>query len=169
MSVRDIAAEAGVTHPLIYHYWGSKRGLLAAVVERTQATIRATQSGSGDARESLLALVRDYLAERRLYMLTLARALPRRHARGRVARRVSRDRARAASSRLDEAEAETPHSAEVRRQLAAAAAMLFGWLLIEDHMLAVVGLSASDLDAAREELVAAFDRVVRPAFETPGE
>ncbi|HEY5168000.1 MAG TPA: helix-turn-helix domain-containing protein, partial [Thermoleophilia bacterium] len=41
VSVRDIADEAGVTHPLIYYHWGSKRELLAAVVADTQAQMRA--------------------------------------------------------------------------------------------------------------------------------
>ena len=31
VTVRDIADAAGVTHPLIYYYWGSKGSLLAAV------------------------------------------------------------------------------------------------------------------------------------------
>ena len=48
VSVRDIADAAGVTHPLIYYYWGSKDGLLAAVTERSQARVRAV--ARGDAR-----------------------------------------------------------------------------------------------------------------------
>lgn len=169
VAVRDIAAEAGVTHPLIYHYWGSKRGLMGAVLERTQASIRATPSGSGDERAELLALVRDYVAGRRLFVETMVRAfldgMPAEEWPGGF---PGIERALTLLG-VDEADDETPRSTDARRQLAAATAMLFGWILLEDHLLAVVGLSASDLDAAREELVAAFDRVVQPAFETPGE
>jgi AcrR family transcriptional regulator len=39
ISVRDIAAEAGVNHGLIHHYFGSKDGLIRAVAEEISAEI----------------------------------------------------------------------------------------------------------------------------------
>ncbi len=39
VSVRDIAAEAGVNHGQIHHYFGSKEGLVAATLERLDGAI----------------------------------------------------------------------------------------------------------------------------------
>jgi AcrR family transcriptional regulator len=41
LPVEDIAAEAGVAKGLLYHYFGSKRGLYVAVVEAAAAELRA--------------------------------------------------------------------------------------------------------------------------------
>ena len=65
VSVRDIAAEADVTHPLIYYYWSSKDGLLAAVIERSQARMRAAAELDADAPRRVTAIVREYLAHSR--------------------------------------------------------------------------------------------------------
>jgi TetR/AcrR family transcriptional regulator, repressor for neighboring sulfatase len=39
VSVRDIAAEAGVNHGQVHHYFGSKEGLIASTLERLDAGI----------------------------------------------------------------------------------------------------------------------------------
>lgn len=39
ISVRDIAAEAGVNHGLIHHYFGSKDGLIRTVAEEVSAEV----------------------------------------------------------------------------------------------------------------------------------
>ena len=73
VAVREIADEAGVTHPLIYYYWSSKDELLAAVIERTQSRIRRA-ARSDDALDLLTAIARDYLQSNRRYLLTITRA-----------------------------------------------------------------------------------------------
>jgi AcrR family transcriptional regulator len=46
ISVRDIAAEAGVNHGLVHHYFGSKEALIREAVARTNA--RVTRERPGD-------------------------------------------------------------------------------------------------------------------------
>lgn len=48
-TVDDIATRAGVTKPVIYDHFGSKEGLLAAVVTRMKAEITATLEQAWDA------------------------------------------------------------------------------------------------------------------------
>ena len=74
VTVREVAESAGVTHPLIYYYWESKRGLLAAVLERNQQRVRSLVKGQTDPRETVLAIIRNYLDEGRLYLLIMARS-----------------------------------------------------------------------------------------------
>ena len=164
-TVRDIADEAGVTHPLIYYHWGSKRGLLAAVLARTQARMRAVAGTTTGARESIEALVRENLAGSRLYITTLARALldgmpaddwPGGFPGVRSALQVLG---------VDETVPGTARDFETRRLLAAALAMLFGWVLVEDDLLTMVGLPASERAEAREAFVSSFERVLRPALD----
>jgi TetR/AcrR family transcriptional regulator len=62
-SVREIVEMAGVTKPALYYHFGSKEGLLMAVLEETRLafTNLASQAVSrpGTARERLLALCKD--------------------------------------------------------------------------------------------------------------
>jgi AcrR family transcriptional regulator len=44
VSVRDIASEAGVNHGLVHRYFGSKEGLLGAVLDRLAADVAAQLS-----------------------------------------------------------------------------------------------------------------------------
>jgi AcrR family transcriptional regulator len=70
-SMDDIAERAGVTKPVLYDHFGSKDGLLAAVISRaggelaavTEAAVRAAAgdgSGPGDPRGSLAAGLHAY-------------------------------------------------------------------------------------------------------------
>lgn len=59
-SVRDIAAEAGLTAPLLYHYFPSKQALLQALFERSGALVMsafAQAAAVPDPRERLAALL----------------------------------------------------------------------------------------------------------------
>ena len=59
-SVREIVEEAGVTKPVLYHYFGSKEGIYRAIVEHTlehfEASLRAFRQRAGSARERILHL-----------------------------------------------------------------------------------------------------------------
>jgi len=65
-SVREIAEAAGVTKPVVYYHFGSKEGLLVAVLDQavrdfTQA-IEAAVERTGSARERLVRLCEDIYA-----------------------------------------------------------------------------------------------------------
>ena len=153
VAVRDIAAEAGVTHPLIYYYWGSKDDLLAAVLERTQSRVRQV-TPRDDAAELTSTLAREYLKDSRRYLRIITRAFL--------------DGARpadwpggfpgieAALAAMDAAERLEPGDERdtIRRErLAIITAMMNGWLLIEEQLLEMVGLGPDDREHARETLV----------------
>jgi AcrR family transcriptional regulator len=62
-SVREIAEMAGVTKPALYYHFGSKEGLLLAILEwavkQFSSTVAAAVERTGSARERLLALSLD--------------------------------------------------------------------------------------------------------------
>ena len=174
VSVRDIANEAGVTHPLIYYHWASKRDLLAAVVAGTQAQMRAAFAvepsalGSdpvAQARKLLGPLVGDSLAGNRPYFLMVTRAfldgMP-------VSDWPGGNPAADALARLllDAAPAGDPDREEkARTSVAVITALVTGWILLEDQLLEVVHLPPSRRTAARELLLDTVDTIVRGAFD----
>ncbi|HSL95599.1 MAG TPA: helix-turn-helix domain-containing protein [Thermoleophilia bacterium] len=165
VTVRDIAAAAHVTHPLIYHYFGSKRGLLAAVLERSQSRMRAVAATGGAAPETIAALVRNFVMHDRTYALTVTRGFadgmrPSDWPGGFPSTEALLDLLSGARTEDDHGLSAT----EVRALVAVVVAMATGWTLFEDQLLEIVGLSGDDLEQARECLVAAIGRVVGPAL-----
>jgi AcrR family transcriptional regulator len=168
VTVRDIAEAAHVTHPLIYHYFGSKRGLLAAVLERTQSRMRAT-SLEGRPEDVVAALARNNLTGDRSYYLTLVRAFVDGMRPGdwpggyptieKLLELLALDRRRVG---------QRPSEAEMREMVAVGVAAVVGWILLEEAILEIMGLPPERLDAARERVVRVFADIVRPALP-PGD
>jgi AcrR family transcriptional regulator len=159
VSVRDVAADVGVTHPLIYYYWSSKDALLAEVVGRSQARVRAM--AHGEAAETVTAIVRETLTENRLYLLTLTRALidgmpPSEWPGGFPG-------VEAAIELLERDAPDDAYRDTVRERVAITTALLEGWALIEDQLLEIVGLSRGDRGHARETMLAAVRHVLDPS------
>ena len=65
-SVREIAEAAGVTKPVVYYHFGSKEGLLVAILDEAvrdfTGTIEAAVARTGSARERLVRLCEDVYA-----------------------------------------------------------------------------------------------------------
>ncbi|HSP90663.1 MAG TPA: TetR/AcrR family transcriptional regulator [Vicinamibacterales bacterium] len=165
VSVRDIAETAGVTHPLIYHYFGSKRDLFAAVLEKNQSRMRAAGDRDVPVREMILALVRANFGESRTYLLSLTRAFadgmrPADWPGGFPGVEAILERLIIDSG----GEVARVSDHEVRRLVAVIVAMSVGWTLLEDQILEIVGLSEGDRDHARECLVEAIGRVIGPVL-----
>lgn len=165
VSVRDVAEAAGVTHPLIYYHWGSKRDLLAAVLEKNRQRVTALMADRPDPREAILALIQSYLGEGRPYLLTMARSFlggmpvpewPGGYPGIEAAIGVLRTAGPAGDRVWDE---------EVRRTVALVTAMLCGWVLMGEQILEAVGIEPARRDASVEWLLAAIDDVVRQAME----
>ena len=74
VSVRDVAEAADITHPLIYYYWKSKDGLLAATLERSQRRITELPDDA-DRQRMAAAIARAALQHNRPYLLMLIHAL----------------------------------------------------------------------------------------------
>jgi len=162
-TVRDIADAAHVTHPLVYHYFGSKHGLLAAVTEKVQSRLRATAERGGEPRDVILELMRENLIGSRSYVLTLTRALvdgmpPAEWPGGFPTVRAILDLLLAERPEGGE----RPRETEARELLGVAMAMAVGWTLLEEPMLEGVGLSAEHRDEARERVLQEFIRILEP-------
>ncbi|NJN19119.1 MAG: TetR/AcrR family transcriptional regulator [Oscillochloris sp.] len=79
VGVQEICAAAGVTKPTLYHYFGSKSGLLTALVQERAAPLRAALTAAtaynGDLSHSLEQVARAYFSfatnEPTLYRLLL--------------------------------------------------------------------------------------------------
>jgi AcrR family transcriptional regulator len=164
VSVRDVAAAARVTHPLIYYHWGSKRELLAAVLERNRERVRALVAGQTDPRETIRAIIVSYLTEGRLYLLILARSFlggmpvtdwPGGYPGVEAAIRVLRAAGPADDPRWEE---------EVRAVVSLLTAMLCGWVLMGEEIMDAAGVRSPQRERAPERLLAAIDTLLREAL-----
>jgi len=164
VSVRDVAAAAEVTHPLIYYHWDSKRGLLAAVLERNQERVRGLVAGQTDPRETILAIITNYLTEGRLYLLIMARSFlggmpvtdwPGGYPGLEVAIRVLRAAGPVDDPRWDD---------EVRGVVSLVTAMLCGWVLMGEEIMDAADVRLPQRERAPERLLAAIDALLREAL-----
>lgn len=166
VTVRDIAAAAGVTHPLLYYHWGSKRDLLAAVLERNQTRVRDLAADLTDPREAILAIIRDYLDQGRLYLLILARSFlggmpvhdwPGGYPGMEVALRVLLAAGPADDPAWDE---------QARGVVSLVTAMLCGWVLMGEQIMDVAAVPQARRSAERQRLVQAIDDLLRTTLAT---
>lgn len=164
VSVRDIAAAARVTHPLIYYHWGSKRGLLAAVLERNRERVSSLVAGQTGPRETILAIIASYLNEGRLYLLILARSFlggmpvadwPGGYPGLEAAIRVLRASGPADDPRWEE---------EVRGVVSLLTAMLCGWVLMGEEILDAADVRSPQRERAPERLLSAIDALLGEAL-----
>jgi len=160
VSVRDVAEAADITHPLIYYYWKSKDGLLAATLERSQRRITELPDDA-DRQRMAAAIARAALQHNRPYLLMLIRALldgmPPSDWPGGFP-------AVAAIVRMATDGLPADETAGTRARVASAVAMLAGWVMIEDALLEMVGLTDADREQGRETLLACIADVLAPAL-----
>ena len=155
VSVRDIAAQAGVNHGLVHRHFGSKQALVAGVLERGAREIAALVAGS-EWKAGALGAVFSAAAARDAYWRLLARALldgARPHElqhdfpTGRLLVETFRERRRSGTL-----------AAEFDPKLVAAGTMALGlgWLLFEPFVFAATGLDEGERDAVRLDLIRAL-------------
>jgi len=165
VTVREVAEAAGVTHPLIYYYWGSKMGLLAAALERNQQRVRSLVSQQTDPRETVLAIIRNYLGEGRLYLLIMARSFLGGMAVGDWPGGYPGMEA-AIEALLKAAPDDPAWDREVRESVSLITAMLCGWVLMGEQITDVSGAAQDRGAASSERLLAAIDDQLRKALAT---
>ena len=73
VSVRDIAAEAGVSHALVHRYLGSKEAILTAVMKRHTGPVLDVARVAGGVREAVPDMFRELRVHRADYLKLLAR------------------------------------------------------------------------------------------------
>jgi AcrR family transcriptional regulator len=75
VSVRDIAAEAGVSHALVHRYLGSKEDVLVAVMKRNTGPVLRVAGTAGSVSEMVPRMFRGLLASQPDYLRLLARVV----------------------------------------------------------------------------------------------
>lgn len=151
VSVRNIADRAGVNHGLVHHYFGSKAGLVQAVLERMAAESEAAlaELGPGAVFSAADERVRRHVRVVARVVLDNA-APPGFQSQFPVFRRVA-----------DIVSMTTGADEETSRMRAAQAlAMSMGWLLLEPFLAAAGGFTPEDGDRLRADVQQTFIRVI---------
>ncbi len=158
VTVRDIAAAAGVSHALVHRYLGPKERIYAAVLGRHEVVVRDAAGQEDDllAASSLMAHAA-ILHESRYLRLIVHSALHGLPYDDVSARFVATERlielAEAAAAKDPAAD---PGAPSPRLVIASLVAMLLGWLATRDWLLPAAGIG----DLSDEELAAAIERIV---------
>jgi TetR/AcrR family transcriptional regulator, repressor for neighboring sulfatase len=159
VTVRDIAAEAGVSHALVHRYLGSKQDVYRAMLARNEGLLVAA---AGDHDELLTAtslMLREGLASQRRYVRLIAHSalhgLSYERTVGRFSateRLVELAQAAAAAEGADR----DPDAADPRFVVATVVALFIGWISAEDWVLRASGLA----DLSDEEIVGSLERII---------
>ena len=160
VSVRDIAARAGVSHALVHRYLGSKDDILARVILSNEQRFVAAASGATSVQEAALLMLRDDQRVGRAYMGLVVRVildgLPAEAARGsfpatrRLVELAQVQAARAASP------APFPGVAPAFA-VAAVVALALGWVAAGDWLVRMVGLDEWARASGEEQLHRVID------------
>jgi AcrR family transcriptional regulator len=159
VTVRDIAAEAGVSHALVHRYLGSKQDVYRAMLARRETVIRDAAPEQQDLLEASSLMLREAVLNQRTYVRLIAHS---------ALHGLSYDRTVgqfAATARLtelaqltaaDEGEARDPDAPDPRFVIASVVAMLIGWSAAREWI-----LRAADLEPmSDDEFADRFERVV---------
>lgn len=158
VSVRDIAAAAGVNHALIHLYFGSKQQVLRAVLERATVEIRTTLRDIADSQAGI-ARVFGAAIEHELYCRALARATLD----GESPRALQRDFPNVRRLiELFEGERQQPRKRlrkhaplpppDARTVVGALSALVLGWVVFEPFLLTATGLDQHDREEVRNQV-----------------
>lgn len=159
VSVRDIAAEAGVSHALVHRYLGSKSQINRAVFSRHEDLIREAAEGTSDLQDAAAIMLREGLEHHRRYLRLVLQGSLQGHSFEETMRVMP------AGSRLaDMAErvagvsmAGTPRAVTPRFTIAAVVALSLGWVGCEDWVPRALGLE----DVDEQTVVGHLEEVLR--------
>lgn len=151
VSVRDIAAEVGVSHALVHRYLGSKEEILTAVMKRNTGPVLGVARAAGSAGEAVPAMFRELRVSRPDYLKLLARM-----GMDRVPFAAVRPEFPAYALLIELLKAD---AAERGRELpdprvlaASLTALVIGWSVTEDWLLTASGLDDVDARAIEASL-----------------
>jgi TetR/AcrR family transcriptional regulator, repressor for neighboring sulfatase len=162
VTVRDIAAKAGVSHALVHRYFGSKQDVYRAVIVRYQDRILRAAADATDLPAALSAMVSELLGPQRDYGVVISHAAIH----GAVwdagfqgfAVRHLLELGRAES----EQGSESPHILDLdyRFVLAAVVTMALGWISLESWAVEAAGLQDIDEELIKSGIVAMAMRML---------
>ena len=159
VTVRDIAAEAGVSHALVHRYLGSKQDVYRAMLARHENVIRDAAPGEDDLLEATRLMLREAVLNQGTYVRLVAHSalhgLSYERTVGQFAA-TARLTELALQTAAGEGEARDPDAPDPRFVIASAVAMLIGWSAAREWI-----LRASDLEPmSDDELADRFERIV---------
>ena len=159
VTVRDIAADAGVSHALVHRYLGSKQDVYRAMLARNEGAFVSAASDQDELLTVTSLMLREGLAHQRRYVRLIAHSALHGLSYERTVGRFS------ATERLVElAEASAPsggasqdHEAvDPRFVVASVVALFIGWISAEEWVLRASGLS----DMSDKEIVDSLEQVI---------
>ena len=159
VSVRDIAAEAGVSHALVHRYLGSKQHVYREMLARRENVIRDAAPDEQDLLEATSLMLREAVLNQRTYVRLVAHSalhgLSYERTVGQFAA-TARLTELALRTAADEGETRDPDAPDPRFVVASTVAMLIGWSAAREWI-----LRAADLETMSEdEFVEEFERIV---------
>lgn len=169
VSVRDIAERARVNHGLIYRHFGTKEGLLKAVMHREALAFSTAAGDPKDPVSSVQRLFEENIRRER-FIRILAFALlsgtkvedlySEEGALGILLAGVREQRPGQSQP--------TPISGiDPRTSVAAASAFMKGWLLFEPWVLQAVGATDEDVDVIRKDVGRLLEQVISSGDPAP--
>jgi AcrR family transcriptional regulator len=150
VSIRDIAAEAGLPHSAIYRYFDSKDEVLRQVVVRGRARQVERDRAAGPSTKGAIEWI---MAHNRAYALVVARLALQGETTSSLGMDPGENSARQSLDTL--AALERQHPFELRRDhdpqvvMAALMALTMGYVACEEWVLDAVGLHGCDREAVR--------------------
>ncbi len=165
VTVRDIAAEAGVSHALVHRYLGSKADVYRAVLVRNEDALRSAASDEEDLLAAASLMLREGFTHQRRYVRLIAHSALHGLSYDRTAGRFAAterlvELAEAAAAAEGTAPADEAGSdlvgVDPKFAVASVVALFIGWIAAEDWI-----LRASDLaDVSDEEIVDSLEQVI---------
>lgn len=161
VTVREIAAEAGVTHALVHNYLGSKEELFKAVLMRDQQRILRAAEGADSLEVALPRIIAEVLGPTRTYATLVTHSAIHgmpwdAKVQGFAVRRLME---LAAAEQAEGGELPQIAGLDYRFPVAAVIAMVLGWIAVEEWVEEASGL---ELDARQvsEGLIAMAQRML---------
>ncbi len=150
VSVRDIAARAGVSHALVHRYLGKKTEIYDAVLSRDQGRIVRAAQDAPDLRSAVHLMLADVLGDRREYMRLISHSVLHGlewEASGQGSPAVRWLVELASTERERGLEPPGIDDLDYRFVVAAVVAMAMGWVTAEPWLVRAAGIT--DLDDAQ--------------------
>jgi AcrR family transcriptional regulator len=159
VSVRDIAAEAGVNHGLVHRHFGSKQAVLRAVFERAAREMAAVAADLTDPQAGMARLFAASAAHE-----TYWRALARTILDGENPHTLQREFPTIQTLiRLLEEEHQRLRgdpSFDARAVVGTLSALMLGWLMFEPYLLTAIGCEQRDQRGMRQQVVQVLQQII---------